>query len=216
MSINSRLSSTVGPIDRRVGVFGPYPREGTDVILTVAQLVSELGYNAITGLGTYRQNDPTNLLSFMDFFPSHTRKIKSVIPDRILFHELPRLTSKAIFYENDERGQFVELSACSEYKIPALGFIRDEQISKKTRCNFLLDNDVFSECAVKDTALCLHDSDSPFCPFYDSVDIPWFSKEILISKENGNRLVAVKRISTLRKIVEDFLKTPIEPSPQQT
>jgi hypothetical protein len=199
------LDKSLGPKSTRIGVFGPYPKGGSQIILSVAKIVSELGYNAVTGLGTFAKNNPNNLVGLMDAVPNHAKKIRSAIPDRVVFHELPRLVSKAVIFENDERGQYEELSGCFEHKTPSLGFIRHRIISKSGNCEFLVDKGPFAECYVSEPTLCARQSKNGFCPFCDSVDIPWFTKEMLLAKDHGNRLIAVKSIGTLRTVIKGFL-----------
>jgi len=207
-AFNKVLNIRIGPRETRIGVFGPYPKGGKKVIQSVAQVVSKLGYNAFTGNGVYRKNNPNDLIEINDILPAHVQKVRKRIPDRILFHEFPRLVSKAIFFENDERGQYEELRGCMEYEVPALGFIRHRKILSSKKCNFLLDRRIFSECGAPEPALCPHESNkSKFCPFYDSIDIPWFSKEILLAKENKNRLVAIRRIPSFLKVIKEFLSS---------
>jgi hypothetical protein len=205
LATNAYLNLHIGVKSTRIGVFGPYPDEGTDVVLKVAQMVAEQGFNAITGLGTYTRDNPNELVGLLDNLPTHLRKARKVIPDRVLFHELAQLVSKAIFFENDERGQYEELTGCCEYKVSSLAFIRHRKIFSRSHCEFLEDKESYTECSVSEPTLCPHMSKNHFCPFYDSINLPWFSKEILLSREHGNRLVAIRSLPALKKIIREFV-----------
>lgn len=151
------LDKQLGPRSSRIGVFGPYPKEGTQVILKVAQMVSEMRFNAVTGLGAYEKNRPDRLFALMDYFPNHAKKVKKIIPDRVLFHEITRLVSKAVFFENDERGQYEELKGCLDYKVPSLGFVRHGKILGTSTCEYLSDKKTYTECMVAEASLRAHE-----------------------------------------------------------
>ncbi len=201
------LDKQLGPKSSRIGVFGPYPKGGTQVILKVAQMVSEMGFNVVTGLGAYEKNRPDRLFALMDYFPNHAKKVKKIIPDRVLFHEITRLVSKAVFFENDERGQYEELKGCLNYKVPSLGFVRHSKILGVPSCEYLVDKKTYTECMVAEASLCTHETGNHYCPFYDAIDVPWFTKEILLCKEYGNRFVAVRNLPALKKVIREFLTT---------
>jgi len=194
----------MGTKENRIGVFGPYLGGDREMIMRVAKMVSELNFAAVTGEGFFLPREPKVFHSIRELIPPYAQKARRAIPSHVFFHEFPRLVSKGIFFENDERGQFVELQGCSEYEIPVLGFIIHRTISGSKNCNFLTVKNTYSECEVTDKEFCLHQTRPEFfCPFYDSINIPWFSKELFMTKEN--RLIALKRIIALRKILKEFL-----------
>ncbi|MFQ6056239.1 MAG: hypothetical protein ACE5J9_07980 [Methanosarcinales archaeon] len=137
-SNGSCRSKKIGSKESRVGVFGPYPEGGEKVIMKVAKMVSELKFAAITGRGFFLPRQPKVFHSIRELIPPYAHKARKVIPDHIIFHEFPRLVSKGIFFENEERGQLVELQGCLAYEIPVLGFIRHKTISASRSCNFLI------------------------------------------------------------------------------
>ncbi len=204
-SMSVLLDKHIGPKNSRIGVFGPNHMNGMDVTLRVAQMVSKLGYNAITEAGTLKKNCPDQFIDLKKFLPANVKKISAVIPDQALFLEMTRLLRKAVFFENEERGQYCLLRACSKSKISTMGFIVHSQISNNDKCAFLIDRRSFAECGVAEPSLCPRLYTNGFCPFYDSVYIPWFSKEILLSKSSGNRLIAVRDESILEQMVTEFV-----------
>jgi hypothetical protein len=53
--------------------------------------------------------------------------------------------------------------------------------------------------------LCPHRSSSEdrFCPFYDSINMPWFSLQLFLTKENT--LVATNDVDDLGDVIKGFL-----------
>lgn len=201
--MNLLADKKCGPKERRIGVFGPYPNGGREIIDSTAKMVCELGFIAITADGFYLPNQCDIFHNIDEIMPSPIHKVKSMLPGRIFFHHFPRLVEKAIFYENDERGQVAELYGCHAFYIPCLGFIIHDKFWNENNCIFLSFKDVYSICETVSEELCYHDLLRPFCPFYESINIPWFSKELFLTDEN--QLVATKNLEDLKPALEEFV-----------
>ena len=200
----------IGSIAIRHGVFGPYPENhDRTVIHWVAKKLSSLGVAALTGDGYYLPNDPDTLHSLGDISPPIIRELfrgSPRIPEYKYFYIFPRLVSKAAFYMNDERGQTHELRGCYEARIPFVGFIIHEEITRGERdCGYLRRRNGYVECVVPDIEFCSGAMPRrPFCPFYDSIDISWLTKQLFLEKRGGyrqNRLIAVQRLEDLEEML---------------
>lgn len=205
----SLADQKIGPRETRIGVFGPYPEGGEKIINEIAKIVSKHGSAAITGKGFYIANEPGRFHVIDEIMPQMIGKIKLLVGDRRFFYHFPRLVNKAIFNMHIERTQVVELQGCYDFKIPMMGFIRHEDIGhqKKNKCNFLTVKNSYSECIVPSRDLCIHEViPRLFCPFYDSVDIPWSSKQLFLTEEN--RLVAIEKMSAIETILKEFISDP--------
>jgi hypothetical protein len=199
------LDKEIGPKNSRIGVFGPNPHEDGNVTPRVAKIISEIGYNAITEVGIFRKNSPEQAVNIKDYLPNNFKKISNVVPDQILSYELTHLVHKAVVFENEERGQYYLLKGCFKSKTPTLGLILHNKISNDNQCAFLIDKATFTECGVTEPSMCPRLFKNGFCPFYDSIYVPWFNKEILLSKKSRNRLIAAKDVPDLKKTLQEFL-----------
>lgn len=201
--MNLMADKKFGPKTRRIGVFGPYPDGGKEIIESVAKIVCESGLVAVTADGIFSPNQGIVFHNINEIMPIPVRKVRSLLPGRIFFYHFPRLVEKAIFFENDERGQVAELYGCHAFNIPCLGFIIHEKLWNDNNCVFLEFKDVYSICEAINEELCYHEVLGLFCPFYDSINIPWFSKELFLTEEN--QLVATKNLEDLKIAINEFI-----------
>ena len=201
----------IGPRRLRIGVFGSYPEGGKDIIIEIAKNISKLGFAAITGMGYFLPNRSEELLEISRISPPVVRDFFTIdeIPLYWYYRLFPRLVNKAIVNMSMLGGQIPELEGCFEEKIPTLGFIITEEISRGIAdCAYLSKNQIHTECLVPSHVKCLGIAPRrPFCPFYDSVNISWLYKQLFIRRKE-NRLVAVKRLKSLGLILKDFLSGP--------
>jgi hypothetical protein len=166
--------------------------------------VAAYGYGAMTGFGYYQAGKPGTFHDLQKILPEPVKRLIRIIPAYTYLHELPRLSSKAVFYQNEERGQAHELLGCFEHKIPSLGFIVSPRIKGKNNSTYLANNGRWTECVAYDKSFCSHEmSPDRFCPFYDQVQIPWTSLELFLTKEN--MLVAVNDLDDIDYPLEQFL-----------
>ena len=201
--MNLIADKNFGPKEKRIGVFGPYPNGGREIIDKVAKMVCSCNFIAITADGFYLPEDCGVLQNINEIINLPVRGIQELLPGHIFFRHFPRIVDKAIFFENDERGQVTELYGCHDYNIPCLGFIIHEKLRNKTNCLFLRRKRDYSICDATSEQLCYHNFQNIFCPFYDSINIPWFSKQLFF--ENENQLIAVKKLENLRPAIEEFI-----------
>jgi len=209
-----KAKQLIGPRSNRIGVFGPYPSGGREILDQIAKMVSSLGFSAIAGFGYYLPNDPDDIHKLEGISPKSIRAIfrakmsslgGDTIPEYLFYKVIPRLVWKAIFFMNESRGQIPELFGCAEERIPSMGFIMADEISRaEANCPYLFLNSTYAECTVPDKILCAGDAiNQPFCPFYHSVNIPWLFKEIFLRE--GNRLIATTELENLRPLLQEWL-----------
>lgn len=203
----------IGPRKRRVGVFGPYPGVNKEIIIRLARKISSMGFAAITGEGFYLNDNPSSLHDLEEISPPNIKALfeHPDIPQYHYYRILPRLVSKAFFLMNDERGQTIELIGCFDAGIPVLGFIIHDNITNGDRdCVYLQKKGDISTCTVPDHLSCLGNArQRPWCPFYDSVNISWLTKQLFLRRKE-HHLVAVRRIQDLKPIVNIFVSQVIE------
>lgn len=205
------IAKKVGPRERRVWCFGPYPSGGRERIEQLAKKVSQLGYAPMTGFGFYTPNAPNQLHPISEMMPPIVMQLKQAIPGHVFFHEIPRLAGKAILDMTIERGQNDELRGCFDNKIPALGFVVHRTIRKSTNCSFLANYGSYVECKAFMKALCPHNiTPERFCPFYHSVGMTWFSLQLFLTKENT--LIATKDLDSLDAVLPQFLRSGVRKS----
>lgn len=203
-----KAKQKIGPRKIRVGVFGPYPGKGKEIIMQVAKYVSDMGFAPITGDGFYLPNNSSDFHDIEELSHPAITELFDLpdVPQYQYYHVLPRLTRKAIFLMNDERGQTIELIGCFDARIPVLGYIvHNITTYGDLDCVFLANKSEISACTVRDHISCLGNARKrPRCPFYDSVDISWMTKQLFLRRKQ-NALVAVKRVQDLRPILGNFI-----------
>jgi len=191
----------IGPRDVRIGVFGPDPADRRMVTDWVAKKISEFGLCSITGAGYYLPKAPDDLQDISEISPPIVKDIfRTKAAHQYQYDYLfPRMVSKAVFYMNDEKGQIHQLRGCYESHIPLVGFIVHNILSAGIRdCSHLRKRDGYFECVVPDLSLCsAFMPKKPFCPFYDSIDLSYSSKEIFLKKRG--------KITIRIVIMENFL-----------
>lgn len=202
----------IGSKETRIGVMGPYGGGGKEfrLLKRTAQMISKLGFSAVMGKGFYLANQPNIFHPINEITPLVVRTIKAIVPSHIFYFHFPRLTQKSVFFMNVERGQSDELRGCIRFNIPVLGFILHENITspkprKKRNCIFLRAYRTCSVCLAPFKELCSYDKVTTFCPFYDSIDISWSSKELFLTEDN--LLLAAKKLVSARPVLREFLSS---------
>jgi len=191
--------------ENRVGVFGPYSAYGKKIIEQVSEKMSKLGYGVITGEFFLLPNKPKEKRKIEEIMPSAVHTIKKIVPSYLFYQNFPRLVNKAIFYHNTERTQADELRGCFQHKIPSLLFITYSKIrERKNNCPFLFISKTHSECFVPEKDLCPYERFPVSCPFYDFINIPWATKELLMTEENA--MIVTKNLDDLMPTLEKFIK----------
>jgi len=208
VAMESAARKKIGPIESRIGVFGPYAGEGKVVLDKVAREISQLGYASLMGDGFYLPKHSDEFHKIEEIIPPAVKTtIQTIIMHSSVFYRLfPRLTSKAVFNLSELRSQILELEGCLESGIPSLGFIVHENIdSKGKNCPYLFAATDHSICKVPNKLLCPYHYKGLkiFCPFFDSVNIPWLVKQVLFS--DANHMVAIRNLSNLTGMLEEFL-----------
>ena len=201
--MNLLADKKCGPKERRIGVFGPYPNGGRKIIDNVAKILCEFGFVSITADGFYLPNNCDVFYNINEIMNNPVHMIKNLLPGHIFFYHFPRLVEKAIFFENDERGQVIELNGCHDHNIPCLGFILHKKFFNHNNCIFLKLKNGYSLCDATSKQLCYHKGLPMFCPFYDSINIPWFTKQIFFTDEN--HLVATENLEDLKPAIKEFI-----------
>jgi len=197
------------PIERRVGVFGPYEDEGEDILHQVAQKISEKGYAPIMGFGYYQPNKPDELCEIAELLPPMVRDILGLdaMQNYFLANILPSLVSMGTFNMMPIKAQYVELLGCFRKRLPILGYVITEEISRgKEDCPHLkLKSANASRCVAPDTKSCPSEAARiPFCPFLRPVRVPWTYRIMFLNRPK-NELVALKSVNDL--FLDDFLKS---------
>jgi hypothetical protein len=202
------LAENVGPKETRVLVFGPYAKEGQGILRVVAQKVASLGYGALTGFGYCSAEEPQKFRALDEILPKTVLELREIIPSYTYLHEFPRLGSKAVFYQNQERAQVHELIGCCEYEIPALGFIVHNRIAGRTNSTYLAYAGRMSQCVAYDKSFCGHEKfPGRFCPFFDSIPMPWATLQLFLTKANS--IIAVKALADLDVPLRGFLQNGV-------
>ena len=203
-----RAKRKISPRKIRVGVFGPYPGINKEIIMQVARYVSDFGFASITGDGFYLPNNSSDFHDIKEISPQVITELFDLpdVPQYLYYYVLPRLARRAIFFMNDERGQTIELIGCFDARIPVLGFIvHNITTYGDSDCIYLLKRGNISACTVPDHLSCLGNARKrPRCPFYDSINIPWLSKQLFLRRKTSV-LVAVKRVQDLRPVINNFI-----------
>jgi len=203
-----RADKLCAQYNKRIGVFGPYPKKGKEIILNIARKISECNYGAMTGMGFYAQNCPDKLHNLDELMlPMALKALKAFdVPDYIKFRHFPKLVCKAVHHLSAVRGQRNEAEGCFSIGIPMMGFIMDRQVSRtpKNYCQYLVNYGVYFECMCPSEKFCFYPTMKVFCPFYDYVDIPWDVKQLFINEKN--RLVAVSNMKSVYYVIEECIK----------
>ena len=198
----------IGPRKIRIGVFGPYPGINKAMIMQVARHVSDFGFASITGDGFYLPHNSSDFYDIKEISHPAITELFDLpdVPQYHYYRVLPYLVQKAIFLMNDERGQTIELIGCFDRRIPVLGFIvHNITAYGDSDCIYLSKRGEISACTVRDHLSCLGNArERPRCPFYDSINIPWLSKQLFLRRKTSH-LVAVKRVQDLRPIINNFI-----------
>lgn len=202
----------IGPKDIRIGVFGPYPGTYKQIVMQVARYISELGFASITGEGFYLPNSPMVFHDIKEISPEVVTDIfkHPEVPQYNYYYVLPRLVKKALFLMNDERGQTIELIGCFDAFIPVLGFIVHDTVTYGDKdCVYLFKEHEISLCGTANHLSCLGNAlQRPCCPFYDSIDIPWLSKQLFLRRPE-NHLIGVKRVEDIEPILKNFVTSDL-------
>lgn len=209
------IESKLGPISDRVFSFGPYSDGGLTVIDNTARMISRLGLCGMTLTHYYEPNKPDVPLKMSSALPKELEApIQQTVPMYVYLQNIPRLANRAVFYENDERGQALELVGCARFQIPRLGYILANKLtappeSALKNSDFLhLDAEGYAECKARTRALCDHINSGSFCPFYDSVSVPWASLELFLNE--NSTIVGVPNQESLLEPLTRFLKNGVE------
>jgi len=202
LALKPTFSKRVAPTDLRIGVFGPYVERGPEVIESIMKYLSSKGLGAVTGKYYVRPND-LRLRLVRRLYPRAIRYLASdLVPTHKWLHEFPRLVSKSIVYLTMMRAQGNEIEGCSDYRIPMLGFILSDEISRERNvCNYLVEKDTYAECVCPDWKLCDRVV-KPFCPFYESVHVPWSIKKLFL---DSDRLIAARNLEDLKPVIDEFV-----------
>jgi hypothetical protein len=203
--VEPTLETKIGPKTNRIWVFGPYPNGGREILQKVAKKVAKFGYSALTGFGFYSEGKPEKFYPLSAVLPPPVLSVIKIIPSYTYLHELPLLGAMAVFYQNQERAQVHELIGCYDYRIPSFGFIIHPKIRQSNNSAYLADHGTWVECSAYDKSLCGHlIFPERFCPFFDSVRMPWTSLQLFLEK--NNRMVAVTELKHIDKPLESFLR----------
>lgn len=86
-----------------------------------------------------------------------------------------------------------------------LGFIisKDVHSIPKKACNYLTVQKTYVECVCPSKEFCFHEVLDVFCPFYETVNVPWDIKQLFLTRRNP--LLAIARLSDLEQILKNFL-----------
>jgi len=200
------LFNPISPRKNRIGVFGPYINNGPEIIQDIMKFLSSKGFCAITG-EYYLRPKTQNFKKVNELCPDFLRTLKDeTVPPHKWLHELPRLVSKSIVYLTNLRGQGNEIEGCGDYDIPMLGFILTDEITRERNvCHYLMVEERYSRCTCPSPEFCDRIV-KPFCPFYDSVHIPWSIKRLFLS--SNNMLIAVKSLEDLKPLIDKFVEGP--------
>jgi len=208
------INSKLGPRADRVFSFGPNSGDGPIVVDKTARMISRLGLCGMTIDHYYEPNKPDAPISMSRALPKEIDSLPQTVPTYVYLQNLPRLVNRAVFYENDERGQALELVGCARFKIPRLGYILAKQLSQPPESalknsDFLhLDETGFVECKARTKALCDHISSGRFCPFYDSISVPWPSLELFLNEDST--IVGVPEHENLQGPLSRFLMNGVD------
>jgi len=206
--IGLQADKVLAPKNKRIGIFGPYPRGGKKIIVRVARAVSKLGYGALTTEGFYPPKSK-EFHPIEEIMPPLVRRTIMAlgIPDYIYLRHFPRLTVKAIHHLSPLRGQISEIQGCASNDIPMLGFIITRKIDRlpKNRCSYLVKIENCVECYCPNPDFCFYLDLKPYCPFYEEVAVPWDTKQLFLNRMNP--MIATKGTSYLTPtILENFLE----------
>jgi len=205
MALHPIFERAISPRSARIGVFGPYIENGHDVIRNIMKHLASRGFCGVTGIYYLRPSDdePRRISGIMP--PVVRDLINKLVPTHRWLHEFPRLVAKSVVYLTHLRGQGNEVEGCSDFGIPMLGFILTDEIKRERNvCNYLIDRENYTECICPDAELCNRVVEA-FCPFYDSVHVPWSIKKLFL---NSDRLIAAKNIDDLKPVIDEFIGLP--------
>ena len=204
------IANRLGPKSGRIFSFGPNSMDGPNVIDKTARMISRLGLFGLTIDHYYEPNRPDSPLPIGNALPKEILSLQTNFPSYVYLRNMPRIASRGIFYENDERGQAIELLGCAKFGIPRLGYIVHQKLnepesSSLKNSDFLhLDSSGFTECKAWTKSLCDHINSGYFCPFYDSISIPWNSLELFLNEDCT--IVAVPDHESLQEPLRRFIQ----------
>ncbi len=189
-SFEAYITGKLGPRINRVFSFGPNAGDGPSLIDKTARMISRLGLFGLTIDHYYEPGKPDDPIDMSRALPKEIESLPQSIPTYVYLQNIPRLASRAVFCENDERGQAQELVGCARFGIPRLGYVLTKNLSQPPES--ALKNSEFLhvaeagsvECKAWTKALCDHVSSGRFCPFYDSISVPWASLELFLSEDS--------------------------------
>jgi len=204
-AIETKANQKIGPRSRRIGVFGSY--ENKHILNEIAKHISTLNYVSVTGMGYYLPRKANRFHRIDEVFPPAADLLLKSLPLYYYRKILTRIVSKAIFFLNMPYGQLEELSASAEYEMPVMGLIMHGQITKSEQdCPYLHVEGSTAKCVVPHDSLCPASFPvRPFCPFVDSIPLPYMTLKIL--HETNNHLVAAKDRQGVRLVINSFLRS---------
>jgi len=205
-SMNQLADEKIGPLEKRIGVYGRYTESSWKVIDEVMKKVSKLGFAAITGKGFYLPKIPRKFHPIGEIMsPTVKSELEEDRIRKTVFHEyFVLLAQKAISYLNEIGSQFDELRGCYKNRIPIMGFVIRRSIWRELPCPYLIPKNNYVECNVPRMALCSAQYiQRRFCPFHSSSSIPIALKELLFAEEN--RLIGIRKLRDIEPVLEEFL-----------
>ncbi|MDG6950015.1 MAG: hypothetical protein JRM77_09280 [Nitrososphaerota archaeon] len=199
------VSSVLGPRDRRVFSGGPHTREGRAVSEAAASKIAELGFVGITEDSFYLPTAP-KVAQRMEGPTGFLVQVRALLPTQPL-RQLPRLASKAIFFESREEDSLVHLRECSEHDIPRLGYVICPVIYETEaggNSSLLSSSGGYSQCSASIKSQCGDFGTGSFCPFHEAMGDPWPRRSYYLTR--GSTIIAVKSLTGLSEPLMHFLQ----------
>lgn len=212
-SIKTNIEKKWGERIPKVGIFGPYPDGGEQILHIVAQKAAKRGYMAIMGSGFYLPSDPTRFHEITELLPPVLGSFLALPPLEFYLYRyiLPSLIDKATNNLYPYRTNAYELEGCVERGKPVLGHIINSDMASLTNYCPQLSVDLSSpgigmECSAKDPNKCQGQAPNrPKCPFIDIVNVPWVAKQWFML-ESQWILVGLGNIDKIDVYLDRFLK----------
>lgn len=201
-----------GPIENRIGCFGPGTKKHWPVVDYVMKKISEKGFTAITMSGYYLANDPTTFYDMNKLLTKQLRDEISIIRSYLYLIYFPRLARRATFFLNDFRAQLRELRGAFEAGIPRMGYTIHYSIFKRNSCIYVSPKYdgakiPYVECRVEDKNTCEAQWGAVYCPFYHSVRVPAETREFFFGGRDHLYSIRRRDYEIISDLIDNFIAT---------
>jgi len=204
------ISKKFGEV-QKIGVFGPFPNGGEQILHIIAQKIAGRGFMAIMGNGFYLPESPTIFHPITEMLPQAIINLMPlpIMEFYIYRYLLPSVIHKATMNLYPVRTTAYELEGCLEEKKPVLGYVINSLVVRRNDdCPFLQiesSNSLIGKECIPIVKSCPKQAPNPpHCSFSDIVDIPFVQKQWFWFMPDW-RMIAMNEIDRIDFYLDSFL-----------